>query len=136
MSFLIFDESPYQYYCAKITSNSISSHVVFENNTNERIYYGTGVLNFISYFPYAIGRFKFIEEVLTDASMWQWAKLVNMQHGDLEGILGAEQETFLKLEQIVGDMEEEVTNFTIEDLGGQLTASDFSQDFDKELITL
>lgn len=136
MAPLIFDESPYQYYCAKITSNSIASYYTFEDNSNERVYYGKGQLNFTSYFPYAIGRFKFIEEVLTDEQMWRWAKLINMPQEWPESFFAVEQSTLIKLEQIVGDIEEEETIFTLEDLGGLLTVSDFSQSFNEELITL
>jgi phage-related protein len=49
---LIFDETPYKVYSAKITGKPILKYVPFEID-GQRIYKGEGTLEFTCYYPYA-----------------------------------------------------------------------------------
>lgn len=58
---LIFDEAPYKYYMAKVTSTPQIKTICFDEG-GERIYKGEGTINFICYYPYAKSVFKTLNE--------------------------------------------------------------------------
>ena len=59
---LIFDETPYKAYQAKITGSATIKHIPF-GTTGERIYKGEGSIQFTAYQPFARSVFKFTDEV-------------------------------------------------------------------------
>lgn len=54
---LIFDERPYKVYYTKVSSAPQISYLCFTEN-EERVYKGELSITFISYYPYAISRYK------------------------------------------------------------------------------
>ena len=50
---LIFDESPYKTWSAKVTGNSQIKHLCFTDSNGDRVYKGEGSLTFTCYWPYA-----------------------------------------------------------------------------------
>lgn len=52
---LVFDETPYKAYTAKVTSTAVVKHLCFENN-EVRHYRGEGSIQFTCYYPYAHSR--------------------------------------------------------------------------------
>lgn len=62
---LIFDETPFKRYRVKMQSPPQLKYIAFnEGEDRERIYKGELTLNFISYTPYAINTFKYLNEVV------------------------------------------------------------------------
>ena len=58
---LIFDEDPYKIYSAKATGSAFIKHICFERD-NKRFYNGEGEITFTCYYPFARGRFKYIDD--------------------------------------------------------------------------
>lgn len=52
---LIFDETPYKIYSAKVTGMATIKHLCFEHNEH-RVYKGEGTIQFTCYYPYARSR--------------------------------------------------------------------------------
>lgn len=50
---LIFDETPYKVYRAKVTSTPQLNYVCFDNDEGKRVYKGEGNIVFICYYPFA-----------------------------------------------------------------------------------
>lgn len=58
---LVFDEEPYKTWKAKLKGKPEFKSICFINkDTGERVYKGDGKLTFICYFPYALGKDKYI----------------------------------------------------------------------------
>lgn len=58
---LVFDEEPYKTWKAKLKGKPEFKSICFINHdTGERVYKGDGKLTFICYFPYALGKDKYI----------------------------------------------------------------------------
>lgn len=58
---LIFDEYPFKAYYAKVANSSIR-FTCLDDGKGQRIYYGTGNLDFVCNYPYALGLYKDSEE--------------------------------------------------------------------------
>jgi hypothetical protein len=54
---LIFDECPFKAYYAKVSNSSIR-FTCLDDGKGQRIYYGTGNLDFVCNYPYALGLYK------------------------------------------------------------------------------
>jgi hypothetical protein len=50
---LIFDESPYKVYTAKITGTPVLKYVPFDGPDGQRVYKGEGTVQFTCHWPYA-----------------------------------------------------------------------------------
>ena len=50
---LIFDETPYKIYSAKATGSATMKYLVFEEESNKRVYKGEGSVQFTCYDPFA-----------------------------------------------------------------------------------
>ena len=59
---LIFDETPYKVYSAKVTGTATIKHIPFEEGDNNRVYKGEGSIQFTCYWPFARCRFKTLDE--------------------------------------------------------------------------
>ena len=59
---LIFDETPYKVYSAKVTGTATLKHIPFGEGTTGRTYKGEGTIQFTCYWPFARCRFKSKEE--------------------------------------------------------------------------
>lgn len=68
---LIFDETPYKVYKAKLSSTPQFTYVCFDTEDGERVYKGEATLNFISYVSWAESRFKYLEDyTFTNIPEW------------------------------------------------------------------
>ena len=63
---LIFDESPYKIYSAKVTGTATLKYIPFEEGETGRVYKGEGTIQFTCYYPFARSRFKFLEEYIEE----------------------------------------------------------------------
>lgn len=70
---LILDEMPYKKWLVVPNGTPSIKWVCFNQGPNRRIYKGEGTLQFISYNPYAISRFKYIDEY-TLSEIPEWAR--------------------------------------------------------------
>jgi phage-related protein len=52
---LFFDETPHKVYSAKVTGKVTAKVVIFDDETNGRVYKGDGSITFTCYFPFARG---------------------------------------------------------------------------------
>ena len=59
---LIFDETPYKAYNAKVTGSATIKHIPFSEGKNNRVYKGEGSIQFTCYWPFARCCFKTIED--------------------------------------------------------------------------
>ena len=73
---LIFDETPYKVYMAKVTGTSTLKEIPFSTN-GKRTYNGEGSIVFTCMMPYAKSRFNFIEDYNAD-NIHTWAKQENL----------------------------------------------------------
>ena len=62
---LIFDETPYKVYYAKISNPPSLSFICFDDKHGERVYKGEGVINFTVH-SFAKSRYKYLEEKFTE----------------------------------------------------------------------
>lgn len=62
---LIFDETPYKVYSAKITGQAMIKHLAFGDNAQE-YYNGEGSITFTCYFPFARSRYAWQENYTID----------------------------------------------------------------------
>ena len=60
---LIFDETPYKYYSVKSTGTSDLKYICFDDENNQRVYKGEGILSFIAYDPFGYARAQSISEL-------------------------------------------------------------------------
>lgn len=58
---LIFDETPYKKYRAKVTGSTTFKHIPFAEGATNRVYKGEGTLQFTAYDPYAREVYKFLD---------------------------------------------------------------------------
>ena len=58
---LVFDETPYKGYYAKVQSPPQLKYICFDED-GQRIYKGEGTINFICYYPFAHSMFSFLNE--------------------------------------------------------------------------
>lgn len=75
---LIFDETPYKVYKAKVSGNPSISYICFDEE-GERIYKGEGNISFVCYYPFGISRYKYRSQY-TKANISEW----DTEYGNLE----------------------------------------------------
>jgi phage-related protein len=76
---LIFDESPYKVYSAKVTGTATIKHIPFNEGTGkERVYKGEGTIQFTCYNPFARSRFKWLNEY-TNGNKEEWSEASGMK---------------------------------------------------------
>lgn len=76
---LIFDETPYKVYSAKVTGSSSVKHLCFDIDGGQRIFKGEGTIQFTCFFPFARSRYKYLDSY-TLGNIPEWdndADLVN-----------------------------------------------------------
>lgn len=82
---LIFDETPYKVYRAKVTGTASISYLAFEEGVDGRLYKGSGSLQFTCYDPYAHSRAKFGDEYTEDnKNEWFAASRMKSARGQLD----------------------------------------------------
>lgn len=76
---LIFDELPFKAYTAKIQSPMQLNYICFDEN-NQRIYKGEGLIQFITYYPYAKSVKKYLSQFSASAypNKNEWAAASGM----------------------------------------------------------
>lgn len=77
---LIFDESPYKVYCAKITGTAQLKFLPFTQN-KELVYRGEGSFVFRCAFPYGRSRFEYQEDYVP-ANISEWAQVIGQEDAD------------------------------------------------------
>ena len=81
---LIFDESPYKAYKAKVTGSAQIKHIPFAEGATNRVYKGEGSIQFAAYDPYAYSIRKFLNDEYYESfdNISEWndaAKLLDEQ---------------------------------------------------------
>lgn len=59
---LIFDETPYKIYSAKVTGTATIKHIAFAEGSTNRIYKGEGSIQFTCYQPFARSKYKWLDQ--------------------------------------------------------------------------
>lgn len=75
---LIFDETPYKVYKAKVTGTAQLEYLAFDEGEVGRIYKGNGTIQFTCFQPYARSRFKFLDETEYENEV-EWAEASRMK---------------------------------------------------------
>ena len=76
---LIFDETPYKVYRAKVTGTATMKYIPFnEGEGRERVYKGEGSIQFTCYFPFAKSKYKWLSES-ADENKAEWATASRMK---------------------------------------------------------
>lgn len=92
---MIFDESPYKYYNAKVNGDLKFDFVCFDDANGNRVYKGESSISLIAYDPIARGRFKFLDQYnKTSIQIWdddngnisQWSSTIQLldSQGDVD----------------------------------------------------
>lgn len=69
---LIFDEEPYKVYQVKATSSPKLSYICFDGDDGQRIYKGTGSIQFTAYYPWAKAQFRTLAEYSGYDNVDEW----------------------------------------------------------------
>ena len=87
---LIFDETPYKVYSAKVTGTATIKHIPFAEGDTNRLYKGEGTIQFTCYYPFARCRFmgkekeELREEFPNVDEWWDAARIAkNVNFGDV-----------------------------------------------------
>ena len=64
---LVFDESPYKVYSAKVTGTATIKHIPFDEGATNRVYKGEGSIQFTCYYPFARSKHKFLNSYSASA---------------------------------------------------------------------
>lgn len=86
---LIFDETPYKAYTAKVQSPAQIQYICFDDKNGNRVYKGEGTIQFIAYYPYAKSVHKFLNEFddafYTNKSEWSASSGMLSARGTYDG---------------------------------------------------
>lgn len=81
---LIFDETPYKVYRAKVTGTATIKYIPFnEGEGRERIYKGEGTIQFTCYFPFAKSKYKCLNDS-SDLNKEEWKGASRMKDSNLD----------------------------------------------------
>lgn len=75
---LIFDETPYKVYSAKVTGSATIKYIPFAEGDTNRVYKGEGSIQFTCYNPFARSRFKWLDKY-DDTNKAEWAAASGMK---------------------------------------------------------
>ena len=86
---LIFDETPYKVYQAKVTGSASIKHIPFEEGETNRLYKGEGSIQFTAYNPYARSTFKYLNQY-DSKNIQEWKDAANLldTQGFFDGLIG------------------------------------------------
>ena len=80
---LIFDETPYKVYRAKVTGTATMKYIPFnEGEGKKRIYKGEGTIQFTCYFPFAKSKYKCLNDS-DDLNKEEWKDASRMKDSNL-----------------------------------------------------
>lgn len=119
---LLFDEYLHKTYLAKITGSAVSYYNIYDFN-GERKYRGEGSLTFTCYYPYAAGRFSYIEDALDNTPTWESGKIINLQEQFSSAVLIAEERVLSDLQKSIGALTIKKTQYKDELNGSFSTLS-------------
>ena len=97
---LIFDETPYKVYSAKMTGNSMLKHLAFTEQDGSRVYRGEGSFVFTCYFPFARSRYEYQEDYTVD-NIHEWVN--ESEFYILEDDAGITENSLLKTARLYYD---------------------------------
>ena len=69
---LIFDELPFKVYQAKVTGTASIKHLAFSEGATNRVYKGEGSIQFTAYNPFAVSRYKTLDQYSDYANQAEW----------------------------------------------------------------
>lgn len=69
---LIFDETPYKVWSAKVTGTATIKYIPFDEGSTHRLYKGEGSIQFTCYYPFARCRFKTLDECKEYSNWEEW----------------------------------------------------------------
>ena len=131
---LVFDETPYKAYRAKVTGTAQIKYIPFEEGEGrERIYKGEGSLQFTAYEPYAICKHKYLSEYQSEydnINEWKDAAGLLSEQGNYDK-LGGDGANSIKLYN--PGVKETDFVLTLDFIGGVVPQSTISIDADHQL---
>lgn len=75
---LIFDETPYKVYSAKVTGTATIKHIPFAEGATNRIYKGEGTIQFTCFQPFARSKYKWLDQY-EDENKNEWSAASKMK---------------------------------------------------------
>lgn len=85
---LIFDETPYKVYKAKVTGSASIKHIPFAEGETNRIYKGEGTIQFTAYEPFARSAHKYANEYdVNNYAEWKDAANLLATQGNYDTII-------------------------------------------------
>ena len=75
---LIFDETPYKVYSAKVTGSATIKHIPFAEGDTNRVYKGEGSIQFTCFYPFSRSKFKWLDKY-DNANKAEWAAASGMK---------------------------------------------------------
>lgn len=85
---LIFDETPYKVYMARVEQSPNFTYICFdveEEGQKQRIYKGEGTIQFTCYYPFAKSRFKYLDEYANITNINEWSAAAGIIKNTNEG---------------------------------------------------
>lgn len=82
---LIFDETPYKVYSAKVTGIATLKYIPFAEGVTNRIYKGEGNIQFTCFEPFARCRYKTLEECQENSNWEEWILASRIAYLDENG---------------------------------------------------
>lgn len=126
---LIFDETPYKVYQAKVTGTASIKHIPFEEGQIDRVYKGEGSIQFTAYVPFARSVHKYADQYnVKNYIEWKDAANLLETQGDFDALINNEIKLYNP-----GDKE---TDFIITlnfDLSGNIPAGGIFLNADNQL---
>lgn len=74
---LVFDETPYKVYSAKVTGTATIKHIVFAEGATNRTYKGEGSIQFTCYQPFARSKYKWLDQY-NNENIGEWSEASRM----------------------------------------------------------
>jgi hypothetical protein len=123
---LIFDETPYKVYSAKVTGTATIKYIPFSEGETNRVYKGEGSIQFTCYTPFARSYKKFLNEytIKDYPNRNEWADASGMRNKSHNGI------NYDTYSPATG----QINLFNPGDLNAHFTLRLYFKDYENELI--
>lgn len=122
---LVFEETPYKVYSAKVTGTASIKYIPFKEGKTNRIYKGEGSIQFTAYCPYAKAPHKFLDQY-DNINKEEWAEASGMKitQGNYDKLIGNKIQIYNP-----GDIETD-WELTVKFIDDQIPASTLTLDYD------
>lgn len=85
---LIFDETPYKVYQAKVTGQALLKYIPFEEGATNRLYKGEGSVQFTAYNPFARSVYKYLDQYnVSNKGEWKGASGMLETQGNYDKLI-------------------------------------------------